>query len=78
MGLGGGKKLAESSKVDYLGEIPMNPEVREAGDNGIPVVISKPDSAAAQAIGKLAERIAGMLKENKKSSPPELSIDSGE
>jgi len=77
-GNGGGKKLAESSKVEYLGEIPMNPEVREAGDNGIPVVIANPDSPAAKAIGKLAERIAGVLRENRNSAPPELSINSEE
>jgi len=57
-GQGGGKKLADEFKVPFLGEIPLAMEVREAGDNGVPIVISKPGSSQAQAFKKVSEEIA--------------------
>lgn len=33
---GGGKKLAEHYKIPFLGEVPINPRIREEGDNGNP------------------------------------------
>jgi ATP-binding protein involved in chromosome partitioning len=57
-GAGGGELLARRLEVDYLGAIPLDRELREAGDRGEPVVESRPESEAARAIGVLAERIA--------------------
>ncbi|RMG00009.1 MAG: iron-sulfur cluster carrier protein ApbC [Acidobacteria bacterium] len=57
-GEGGGKKLAEDYKVPFLGEIPLGIEVREAGDMGIPVVISSPGSPQAKSFKKVAEEVA--------------------
>lgn len=57
-GQGGGKRLAEEFKVPFLGEIPLGIEVREAGDSGVPIVISKPGSLQAQAFKKVSEEIA--------------------
>jgi ATP-binding protein involved in chromosome partitioning len=57
-GAGGGELLARRLEVDYLGSIPLDLELREAGDRGEPVVESRPESEAARAIGALAERIA--------------------
>ncbi|MCS6874465.1 MAG: Mrp/NBP35 family ATP-binding protein [Pyrinomonadaceae bacterium] len=57
-GEGGGKKLAEECKVPFLGEIPLGIEVREAGDKGVPIVISSPDSPQAIALRKTAEEVA--------------------
>jgi Mrp family chromosome partitioning ATPase len=58
---GGGKKVAASRGVDYLGEIPLGLAVREGSDEGTPVVASKPGSPEAQVFAELAFRIAGML-----------------
>lgn len=57
-GQGGGREFAERSSAPFLGAIPMDPAVRQAGDSGVPIVISHPDSAAAQAIVKAAEQVA--------------------
>ena len=57
-GSGGGELLARRLEVDYLGSIPLDLALREAGDRGEPVVECRPDSEAARAIGVLAERIA--------------------
>src|ERR1700728_689811 len=36
---GGGRRTAEQMKVHFLGELPLNPEVRVGGDTGSPVVL---------------------------------------
>lgn len=60
-GMGGGQKLADSANVPYLGGIPMDPSVRVGGDQGAPIVVSQPDSAAARALRSLAEQVAASL-----------------
>jgi ATP-binding protein involved in chromosome partitioning len=41
---GGGKKLAEEYKVPFLGAIPIDPALGEAGDSGKPYVAQFKDS----------------------------------
>lgn len=60
-GQGGGRKLAEASGVPFLGEIPMEPNVRIGGDTGVPIVVSQPNTAAAQALRALAQDIAARI-----------------
>ena len=47
--------MAEKFEVPFLGEIPIDPEIRKGGDSGVPVVISKPESTAAKAFMELAD-----------------------
>lgn len=60
-GSGGGEKLAKDAGVEFLGAIPMDPNVRVGGDQGTPVVVSMPDSAPARALRELAEVVAARL-----------------
>jgi ATP-binding protein involved in chromosome partitioning len=57
-GQGGGRTLAEVAGAPFLGEIPMDPQVRVGGDGGMPIVVSHPDSAVTSAFISLAETIA--------------------
>jgi ATP-binding protein involved in chromosome partitioning len=57
-GEGGGERLAQMYHVPFLGAIPLGIEVREGGDKGVPVVVSKPDSPEAQAFHRVAEEVA--------------------
>jgi ATP-binding protein involved in chromosome partitioning len=57
-GHGGAKLAAEELGLEFLGEIPLDQATREAGDTGVPVVQSAPDSAAAQSLMAVAEKIA--------------------
>jgi ATP-binding protein involved in chromosome partitioning len=76
-GSGGGEELAQAAKVPFLGAIPMELAVRVGGDNGEPVVISKPDSPAAKAIQSIAEQVAARISvealQGQKS--PEIKIE---
>ena len=60
-GTGGGKQLADELQLPLLGEIPLAPPVREGGDAGQPIMIAAPDSPAAKAIAKIAERIVAAV-----------------
>lgn len=60
-GSGGGERLANESGVPYIGAIPMDPQVREGGDSGKPVVIANPDSAVARAMQTIAEDVAAKI-----------------
>ena len=42
-GEGGVKKTAEEFQKEFLGEIPINPEVGNSGDKGKPIVESNPN-----------------------------------
>jgi ATP-binding protein involved in chromosome partitioning len=58
---GGGKLAAEKLGVPFLGEIPIDPEVRVGGDSGLPVLVSHPDSPTAEAFRKIARAIAAQI-----------------
>jgi ATP-binding protein involved in chromosome partitioning len=56
-GAGGGAKLAAELDVPLLGSVPLDARLREAGDAGVPLVVSDPLSEPAQAIAAIAETI---------------------
>jgi ATP-binding protein involved in chromosome partitioning len=56
-GHGGGKDEAARQKVPFLGEVPIFTEIREAGDSGMPIVISAPNHPAGKAFIQIAETL---------------------
>ena len=60
-GSGGGKTVAEEMDVPFLGVIPIDPNVREGGDSGVPIVVSNPDAPASIAIRKIAGELAAQV-----------------
>jgi ATP-binding protein involved in chromosome partitioning len=74
-GSGGGQKIAEFANAPLLGQIPMDPAVREWGDAGTPVVQAAPASAIAQAFMDVAERLAGRVSIENVSRGGSLKID---
>jgi ATP-binding protein involved in chromosome partitioning len=62
-GRGGGELLAEELGVPLLGEIPLDPRLREQGDLGSPLVVADRGSPTARAIVALAEAIDGTRRE---------------
>jgi ATP-binding protein involved in chromosome partitioning len=63
-GSGGGQAVADSlaastgTRVPLLGQIPLDQAVREGGDDGVPVVLRAPESAAALALRGIADTLA--------------------
>ena len=56
-GEGGVKKTAEEFNKEFLGEIPINPEVGKFGDRGKPIVEALPSHDISKIYLKLAEKI---------------------
>jgi ATP-binding protein involved in chromosome partitioning len=57
-GKGGGEKIAKQFSVPFLGSVPLQPRIREGGDQGRPVVVTHPDSIEAAAFRSVAGAIA--------------------
>lgn len=60
-GTGGGERLAQAAQVPFLGSIPIDVRVRKGGDEGMPVVISAPDSEVGKALTSVAEQVAARI-----------------
>lgn len=60
-GTGGGERLAYESNVPFIGQIPLDPNVRIGGDTGMPVILSHPDSPSARALRSVSEAIAARV-----------------
>jgi ATP-binding protein involved in chromosome partitioning len=58
---GGGQRLAAREGVPFLGEIPLVPAVRGAGDGGKPLVLAAPESPVAEAFMAIASSVACAL-----------------
>jgi ATP-binding protein involved in chromosome partitioning len=57
-GSGGGQALADELQIPLLGQVPLDPALREAADNGDPLVWTAPDSETSAAIAGIAEAVA--------------------
>ncbi len=61
-GSNGGEKTSKELGVPLLGQVPIEANVTESGDRGIPIIEYKPESAAAKAFLEIAEKIKRELK----------------
>ncbi len=75
-GHGGGAAMAKEVGVDFLGEVPLEPQVRMGGDEGSPIVVRAPESVAAQAIRTIAQKVAaGVSVQNLLRTPRQFQAD---
>src|SRR5512143_2298864 len=74
-GSGGGEQLAQATETPFLGKIPIDQKVRIGGDSGRPIVVTNPDSAAAQALRSIAEGLAARISVAALSGSNELPIN---
>jgi ATP-binding protein involved in chromosome partitioning len=59
---GGARACAEELKVPFLGEIPLNMEIRETSDSGAPVTVSAPESENAARFREIARAVRNALE----------------
>jgi ATP-binding protein involved in chromosome partitioning len=59
-GSGGGERMAAEMGVRFLGRIPLDPGVSQAGDDGRPYTLAVSDSAAAHAFAAVAGPILAL------------------
>ena len=54
---GGGEAAARELNVQFLGKVPIEPGVVDAGDSGMPVVLKYPESASAKAFESIVDKV---------------------
>ena len=63
-GEGGGRQVADrltrvvGADVPLLGQVPRDPALVAAGDSGVPLVLSAPDSAAGKELRSIADKLS--------------------
>jgi len=60
-GQGGGSTTAQQLKTVFLGEVPLDQEVREGGDHGTPVVVVNPENPSSESITEIARKLTEIL-----------------
>ena len=67
-GSGGGQAVADAltrvsgATVPVLGQVPIDPRLRHAGDQGIPLVLSDPDTPAARQLAAVADSLVSRTR----------------
>jgi ATP-binding protein involved in chromosome partitioning len=73
-GSGGGRKTADQMKVPFLGELPLDPEVRVGGDSGRPVGIYGEEDSRAKPFFQIARTVVDRIKATGGSKAPSMTI----
>jgi len=60
---GGARAEADRLGCDFLGEIPLDIEIRTTSDGGQPIVVSQPDTDHSKAYRAIAVTVAGKIDE---------------
>jgi ATP-binding protein involved in chromosome partitioning len=71
-GQGGGKRTADAMKVPFLGDVPLDPEIRIGGDTGKPV--SLVDSERSAGFTEIARRVVSSVEQSGGSKGPSFTI----
>lgn len=72
-GQSGGQEMADQNGIPFLGEIPLVQSIREAGDQGRPVVLN--DGVTAEAFKVLAEKVAQQVAIRNASLEPTKPVE---
>ncbi|MEJ2177446.1 MAG: iron-sulfur cluster carrier protein ApbC [Gammaproteobacteria bacterium] len=65
-GAGGGQTMAAEYGTEFLGDVPLDRQIREGADGGRPSVVSDPDGAVTQKYKVIARKAAARLALRKK------------
>ncbi len=68
---GGGKRTAETMRLNFLGALPFDPAVVEGGDRGRPVLEDNADTPFKQAVQQFAGAVLQILKMPEKMPGPQ-------
>ena len=61
-GHGGGVRLSQETGIPLLGTIPIDIELRQGGDNGVPIMVSAPNSLTGLIFQTIAQKISDAIK----------------
>jgi ATP-binding protein involved in chromosome partitioning len=58
---GGGQKLAKDLDIPFLGRIPIDPQICEDSDKGVPFIAGHIDSPAAKAFMDIVQKVEAFI-----------------
>jgi ATP-binding protein involved in chromosome partitioning len=61
-GSGGGEKLSQEEDIPLFGAIPLDLQLGQGGDNGVPLMVSAPDSATGLVFQTIAQKVSDRTK----------------
>lgn len=74
-GVGGGQRLSQELSVPFLGGIPIDPRIRQGGDNGKPIIFDMPDTEEAEQIINISRNLAAQISiRNADLTAPKVEI----
>jgi ATP-binding protein involved in chromosome partitioning len=76
-GKGGAEKLSKEMSIDVLGKIPLQTDIQEGSDQGVPLPVAHPDSTTAAAYNNLAALVWKKLidyDKKRESSRPNIRM----
>lgn len=56
-----GEELAQRFRVPFLGSVPLDPDVSDASDRGIPAIVARPESAQATSFAAVSRNLAAQV-----------------
>ncbi len=62
-GSGGGKKMSEDLGIPLLGQIPIDPQICECGDLGVPITAAYPESPQSEAFRHITQQLVEQVEE---------------
>jgi ATP-binding protein involved in chromosome partitioning len=71
---GGGQRTAQQMGVNFLGEVPLDPEVRVGGDMGESVALRNPDDPHAAPFYELARAVDARVHELGAPAGPSIEV----
>jgi len=63
---GGGEKMAQETNVQFLGSIPIDPQVSADSDKGSPFVIEHKNSTSSKAFAQIVKKVESYLDSREK------------
>jgi ATP-binding protein involved in chromosome partitioning len=66
---GGGERTARQFDIPFLGRVELDPEIRKAGDAGLPAVLAGEEGPHAKSLYEFARTVVGRVGEIKAASP---------
>ncbi|HXP04701.1 MAG TPA: Mrp/NBP35 family ATP-binding protein [Stellaceae bacterium] len=73
---GGARREAERLGVEFLGEVPLDAQIRETSDEGRPITVSEPGSPHALLFREIAAKVwAKVSGEGARRAPPRIVVE---
>jgi ATP-binding protein involved in chromosome partitioning len=73
-GTGGGERISKELNIPFLGGIPINTQIREGGDKGIPIVFDIPGSKEAEIIMNISRSLTEHVNIRNSKAPGKVEI----